>query len=73
MTESNRPVTRAAMAVLTIYLLFVSAALAQADAMSDTLAIDISHNAQPNLTGDWILNVKASDDMAVVIREAMGG
>lgn len=73
MTESNRPVTRAAMIVLTVSLLFVSSALANTGAVPDTLAIDISHQAQPNLTGNWILNVKASDDMAAVMREAMGG
>ncbi len=73
MTKSNRPVTRAAMIVLTVSLLFVSSALADAGAVSDSLAIDISHQAQPNLTGNWILNVKASEDMAAVMREAMGG
>jgi hypothetical protein len=73
MTESNRPFTRAAMIALAVSLLFVSSVWAQDNAVSDTLAIDISPDAQPNLTGKWTLNVKASDDMAAVMREAMGG
>ncbi len=73
MTESIRPLSRAALVALTVSLLFVSSAWAQADAVSDTLAVDVSPPAQPNLTGNWILNVKASDDMAAVMREAMGG
>ena len=72
MTESNRPFSRVAVIALTASLLVVSAAWVQAEAVSDTLAIDISHDAQPNLTGTWILNEKASDDMAAVMREAMG-
>ncbi len=73
MTESNRPFVRAAMMAMTVSLLFVTSAWAQDNAVSDTLAIDISPDAQPNLTGNWILNVKASDDMAAIMREAMGG
>ncbi len=73
MTESNRLFSPVAGIALTASLLIVSAAWAQADAVSDTLAIDISHDTQPNLTGNWILNEKASDDMAAVMREAMGG
>ena len=74
MTESNLPVSRTALITLVFSLLFLSAALAQADvpAASDTLAVDIFHDGPPNLTGNWILNVKASDDMAAVMREAMG-
>jgi hypothetical protein len=73
MTESNRLFTRAVMMAMTVSLLFVSSAWAQDNAVSDTLAIDISPDAQPNLTGNWVLNVKASDDMAAIMREAMGG
>ncbi len=73
MTESIRPVTRAAMISLIISLLSVASSWAQDNSLSDTLAVDVSCDAQPNLTGNWILNVKASDDMAAVIREAMGG
>ena len=73
MTESIRPLSRATLVALTVSLLFVSGAWAQADTVSDTLAIDVSPAAQPNLTGNWILNLKASDDMAAIMREAMGG
>ena len=59
MTKSSRPVSRATLIAMTVSLLFVSGAWAQDD-------------APPNLTGNWILNVKASDDMAAVMREAMG-
>ena len=73
MTESSRPLTRTAMIGLAVSLLFVSSVWAQDNSVSDTLAINISHDAQPNLTGNWILNEKASNDMAAVMREAMGG
>lgn len=73
MTDSIRPFSKAALVALTVSLLFVSAALAQTDAVSNTLAVDVSHDTQPNLTGNWILNVNASDDMAASMREAMGG
>lgn len=73
MTEANRYVPRAVMIALTVSLLIVSSAWAQADAVSDTQAVDVSPDSQPNLTGNWVLNVKASDDMAAVMREAMGG
>jgi len=51
MTESNRSFTRAAMIALAVSLLFVSSVWAQDNTVSDTLAIDISPDAQPNLTG----------------------
>ena len=73
MTESNRLFSPVAVIALTVSLLIVSAAWAQTDDVSDTRAIDISHHTQPNLTGNWILNEKASDDMAAVMQEAMGG
>jgi len=82
MTESNHPASRGALIALTVSFLFLFAVLAQADApidaqvdasaVSDTMAIDIFHDGPPNLTGNWILNVKASDDMAAAMREAMG-
>ena len=74
MTGLNRPVSRAVWTMLTVSLLIVSGAWAQvyAPAVSDTLEVDITHEGSPNLTGNWILNVKASDDMAAVMREAMG-
>jgi len=74
MTDANRPVSPAALITLTVSLLLVSAAWAKADApaVPDTLAVDILHDGPPNLTGNWILNVEASDDMAAVMREAMG-
>ena len=75
MTGSNRPVSRAAWTTLTVSLLIVSGAWAQVDApaVSDTLEVNTTHEGPPNLTGNWILNVKASDDIAAVMREAMGG
>ena len=71
MTESIRTFTRSAMLAMTVLLIFVSSARAQDNAGSDTLAVDVPPDAQPNLTGNWILNVKASDDMAAAKSDTM--
>jgi len=54
-----KSVARITFLLLITPLLFLSAAQAQDDS--------------PNLTGNWVLNEKESDDFAEVMREAMGG
>ncbi len=54
-----KSVARITFLLLITPLLFLSAAQAQDD--------------PPNLTGNWVLNEKESDDFAEVMREAMGG